>query len=197
MAIRTHAKVGQPIELFPRKFHKTILRQSFVDPETGKAEDYFYFDDDRRPAIVLPLTASGEVIAGRQFRYPSDRIFLELPGGSADGDEDMEEAMRRELREETGFEAGKMTRLAGGQIWFDPSSFSVAYTPFLATGCAAVGSAAPDGYEHLEVALNPFRTWLEMIQTGKVEDAKSIATTFLAFPHLGITLNDLRSGSTS
>ncbi len=61
---------------------------------------------------VIPLTDEGEVIMERQYRYAVGETMFEIPAGKLDSrDEDPELAARRELKEETGYIAGKMIHL--------------------------------------------------------------------------------------
>src|SRR5690554_1802472 len=55
--------------------------------------------------VVIALHDDGRIVFERQYRYPLQRVFLELPAGKIDVGEDVELCARRELREETGFEA--------------------------------------------------------------------------------------------
>src|SRR5690554_6286797 len=55
--------------------------------------------------VVIAVHDDGAIVFERQFRYPLRRAFLELPAGKIEPGEDIECCARRELREETGFEA--------------------------------------------------------------------------------------------
>ena len=60
---------------------------------------------------IIPVTDDGKVIVERQFRYPVNRVILEIPAGKLDSaDEDRLEAAKRELREETGMTAENLGR---------------------------------------------------------------------------------------
>lgn len=59
---------------------------------------------------VVPLFADGSTMLIQQFRFPPHRTFLEVPAGKFDHDDEPPEAVgRRELKEETGLSAAKMT----------------------------------------------------------------------------------------
>ena len=63
---------------------------------------------------VIPVLDNGDVIMERQFRYPLNRVVLEIPAGKLDApDEDRLSAIQRELREETGYTADSWTVLGG------------------------------------------------------------------------------------
>jgi len=58
-------------------------------------------------SVIVPLFEDGTVLVERQYRYPVGEHMLELPAGKIDKKEDPESAARRELLEETGYEAAR------------------------------------------------------------------------------------------
>ena len=62
-------------------------------------------------AAVVPVTRDGCVVLVRQWRQPVGGFTLELPGGGVEAGEDPGEAVRRELREEAGYEACDLVHL--------------------------------------------------------------------------------------
>ena len=65
-------------------------------------------------AAVVPVTEQGNVVLVRQWRQPVGGFTLELPGGGVERGEDPREAVRRELLEETGYEARELSHLGSG-----------------------------------------------------------------------------------
>lgn len=59
--------------------------------------------------IMLPLFPNGDTMLIRQFRYPVGKVFIELPAGKLDGGETLETAVQRELGEEIGYTAGRLS----------------------------------------------------------------------------------------
>jgi len=57
-------------------------------------------------AAAVPLLDDGRVVLVEQWRYPVGRGLLEIPAGILEAGEEPTEAMRRELTEETGYDAG-------------------------------------------------------------------------------------------
>lgn len=145
------------------------------------------FDFAGIPVVVLALTPDQNVITIRQFRYAANTTITELPGGAGEAEERPEETARQELEEETGFVPGKVRRLTERPIWFDPATFTTPFWPCLAENCVPSTNAQPKTDEHdkyLEVSTIPLAEWTECVRRGKILDAKTIVTTFLALPHL-------------
>ena len=129
---------------------------------------------------ILPLDAEGRLLCVRQFRIAAGGALLEIPAGTLDVSaegvvEEPEVAANRELEEETGYRAGSMERLGG--FWTAPG-FSTEYlTLFLATDLRQAGEnrLGPDEDERLELARIDWRDAVAAVETGLVEDAKSVA----------------------
>lgn len=120
---------------------------------------------------IIPLFDDGRVVMERQFRYPHARVFLEIPAGKLDSpDEDVLEAAKRELREETGAVAEKYTDL--GVMIPSPAVLGEKITLFLAEGLS-FGDRSLDDDEFLDVELIPLSELYEMVMRGEIEDAKT------------------------
>jgi ADP-ribose pyrophosphatase len=74
----------------------TTVREIAVHPET---------------IAVVPVDRDGRLVFVRQFRKAAERILLELPAGGIDGEESAEDAVRREMEEETGYRVGSVRHL--------------------------------------------------------------------------------------
>ena len=62
-------------------------------------------------AVILAVKEDGRILMVRQFRKALEREVLELPAGKIDGDEDPMDTALRELKEETGYQAGSIRHL--------------------------------------------------------------------------------------
>lgn len=102
---------------------------------------------------VVPFTYEGMVVLIRQFRPPVSGYVIELPAGLCDPGEQLESAARRELLEETGYAAGKLTFLTEGPLSSGLSSEMLAV--FAATGLTYVGIGKRDETEDIEVLKVP------------------------------------------
>lgn len=119
---------------------------------------------------VLPLTSDGEIIFVRQFRYPYKEEVLELPAGKLNKGEDPFESAVRELKEETGAEAGRYTPL--GRLYPSPGYCGEIITMYLAEDLT-FGEQSLDEDEFLDTVKIPFEKAVEMVLAGEIPDSKT------------------------
>jgi len=128
----------------------------------------------RHPGAVLMIAelANGKLLFERQFRYPLDRVFLELPAGKIHPGEDILLTAQRELQEETGYVASDWRHLGTLHPCIGYSDERIEI--FLARGLSHVGHALDDG-EFLEVHELSLGEALEAVRDGRLTDGKSVA----------------------
>lgn len=131
--------------------------------------------------VVVPLLPNGHVVLERQFRYPLQQVFIELPAGKIDADEEILITGQRELLEETGYSASDWVNL-GHQHPCIGYSNEVIHM-YLARELSA-GQHQRDADESLEVFDVHFDDCLKMIQGGEITDAKTIVALFFAEKYL-------------
>ncbi|MBI4203205.1 MAG: NUDIX hydrolase [Chloroflexi bacterium] len=132
---------------------------------------------------VLPVDDQGNVLLERQYRRSVGRWLLEAPAGSMDAGETPEQAVHRELKEETGYTAAKLEHLA--TFWVSPGYCTELMHVYLATGLTA-GEATPEEDEYIKVEAVPFVRAMGMIPSGEIEDCKTVAALLLAEKRLNI-----------
>jgi ADP-ribose pyrophosphatase len=103
--------------------------------------------------------------------------LLELPAGTRDGDEPYDVCAGREIREETGMEAGTLKRI--GNFYLAPGYSTEFMAVFLATELKHNPLDADDD-EFLQVEKIPVKKAIEMAEKGEMPDAKSLAALFMA-----------------
>ena len=120
---------------------------------------------------VIPVTENNEVIVERQYRYPLDRVILEIPAGKLDSpDEDRLSAIQRELREETGYSADEWMNI--GDFHPAPAYSDEYITMYLARGLHK-GKQDLDADEFLNVYTIPLKDLVDDVMSGKISDAKT------------------------
>lgn len=120
---------------------------------------------------VIPILSDGRVIMERQYRYAHNRVVLEIPAGKLDYAEEIPlEAAKRELREETGAVAGKITSL--GKIAPSPALISEIIHLYLAEDIT-FGERELDEDEFLDVELIHIDRLYEMVMNGEIIDGKT------------------------
>ncbi len=120
---------------------------------------------------VLPLLSDGRVIMERQFRYAHGRVFFEIPAGKLNSsDEDPRLAAERELREETGAIAGKMTFI--GALDTTPALINERISMFIAEDISFVDREL-DPDEFLDIEFVPLKELYSMVMNGEIKDGKT------------------------
>lgn len=154
------------------------LREDRVQLPNGQILDEYHVAEYPDWACVLALTDEGEAVLVEQYRYGIDRIILELPAGVIDAGEDPETAARRELLEETGYEAGALHAL--GRLAVEPGRHTNYGHVFVASGCRRVGLPSLDDSEDLRVRLVPAARLPELVESESIVHGVHAAAVFWA-----------------
>ncbi len=130
----------------------------------------------RGGAVIIAVTQEGKIPLVKQYRYPFDKVLIELPAGKLDAGEDPLVCAARELKEETGYSAKNVKRL--GSIYTSPGYSSEELYLFLATELEAGETELEEGEEGMEILELAPEEITQMILNGEIHDAKTIAGLF-------------------
>ncbi len=147
------------------------LRVDTVKTPSGRETTREIVEHDDCVAIIA-IDADDKVLLVKQFRKPVERELLEIPAGGIDPGESPEDAVSRELREETGYLPRKLESLGG---FYSAPGYATEYLYlYLATELTPSRLFAEDteGISVVQVSLSQIP---EFIASGSICDAKSIA----------------------
>ncbi len=138
--------------------------------------------------VMIGITPAGNVILEKQFRPPMGRDVIELPAGLVEASENMEEAAKRELIEETGWSARKLEFLAEGPISTGASTELL--RAYLCTDLEFTGKNGGDDNEIIEVIETPIQNVQDFLRrtqaAGALVDLKVFGLVELARKKLSL-----------
>ena len=126
--------------------------------------------------VMVPVNHEQSVLLVRQYRQAPEKALLEAPAGGLEAGETPEEGVLRELQEEIGFTAGSLERMAG--FWVAPGFCTEYMYAYIATDLRP-STLAPDEDEDIEVVPVQIARIPDMIRSGEIEDAKTIAALLM------------------
>ncbi len=169
-----------PFELLRSEFllkgRAFAIRRDWMKTPDGR-ETKFDIIEHHGSVVIIPLDADGNLVFVRQYRHATGQELLELPAGTLEEGEEPDACAAREIREETGYAAGKLEKL--GEFYLAPGYSTEFMLVYLATDLKHDPLEA-DADEFLSVEKIPVKQALEMAERGEVPDAKSLAALFLA-----------------
>jgi ADP-ribose pyrophosphatase len=122
---------------------------------------------------VLPFLDADTVLLVQQYRYVAGRVTWEMPTGGVHGDESLGDAAQRELIEETGRRAERLSYLCA----YHTSKSVMDETAHLFVAHRlepSVQSAGGDATEFIDAKAFPFERLLEMVLSGEITDSMTI-----------------------
>jgi ADP-ribose pyrophosphatase len=144
-------------------------------PRTGAVHD-FYILESMDWVNVIAITPDERIVLIRQYRHGTGEITLEIPGGIVERGDSPVEAARRELMEETGYEAKEMIPI--GLVHPNPAFLNNRCHTFVARGATRTGSQAQDEKEDIEVLLKPLAAFPDLIREGQITHALVLAAFY-------------------
>lgn len=167
-------KVHKTTNLYKGKIFNVVLEKVTLPNGAVKHREIV-----RHPgaAAMVPFLDDGRVVLIKQYRHAVGDFVWEIPAGTLEPDEAPMACARRELVEETGYEAARLEKLA--EILPAPGYTDEHIHIFLATGLRPAEQKLEDD-EVLELQPTVLHTALAMVTQGEIRDAKTIAGLWLA-----------------
>ena len=161
-----------------RKDRWVDLRENTYLLPNGREITPYYTTRNRNFSVIVARDTEGGFICVRQFRPGTETVTTEFPAGGMEDGEDPLDAAKRELLEETGYEAERWTAL--GRIAPNATIANNYAYIFLAEGCRKVSGRHLDATECMETAVLPAEIMEEMITECRVIQAVHVAAFYMA-----------------
>ncbi|MEW6754733.1 MAG: NUDIX hydrolase [Candidatus Latescibacterota bacterium] len=159
------------------------VRKDHCALPSRQAIDDYYVIELPPGALVLAVAADHSVLLVRQYKHGYGQEVLEFPAGNVEDGEDPEAAARRELREETGCEAGHLERL--GVLQSKPARMAAATHVFHATDLRHSARPLEQAQEAITVVPVPMDQLCRLVAEGAMVSESSLAALAPAVAKLG------------
>lgn len=161
------------------------LREDRVRLPDGHELDEYHVLEYPDWSCIVALTEDDQAILVEQYRYGIDRISLEFPAGALDEEENPLDAARRELLEETGYEASDWKSL--GKMAVEPGRHTNYGHVFVAKGARKVAEPTLDATEDLCVRVVRACDLIGLVDEGRIIHGIHVAAVFWALQHRHIS----------
>lgn len=156
------------------------LRADRCELPSGVVLDPYYVIEESDWVHIVAIAADGMILTVRQFRYAAGTACTELPGGVIDRGEAALGAAKRELREETGFEAGDWKEV--GSTFANPARQTNKLHVFVAKNLKK-GSQSLDESEDIDFSFMSVSAIKAAIKSGEFSQSLHIASFYLALDY--------------
>jgi ADP-ribose pyrophosphatase len=160
------------------------VRKDICETPGGKIVNPYYVYEFPNWVTAVPVTEDGKIILVRQYRHAIEEVCLEIPGGCVDDtDKNFQEAITRELLEETGYEFSSYEYL--GKISANPSTNNNLMHMFLAKGGKKIREQKLDDNEEIEIELFTIEEVKNLLKENKIIQAMHVTCILYAFEKMG------------
>ncbi|AEV98443.1 DNA mismatch repair protein MutT [Niastella koreensis] len=160
------------------------VRKDTCERPDGKLVTPYYVYEFPTWVNAVAITEDGKIILERQYRHGLGETHLEIPGGCVDDtDKNYEEAIARELLEETGYSFTHYEYL--GKTSSNPSTNNNWMHMYLATGGKKVNEQELDDNEDIEIHLVTMDELKQLLRDNQIVQSMHVTTIMYALAKLG------------
>ena len=152
------------------------VREDLCERERDGKRSGFYVIECPNWVNIIALTPEKDVVLVDQYRYGTEEILMEIPGGIIDGDEDPELAAKRELLEETGYSSDNWVLL--GKSLPNPAMQNNSTYHYLALDCEKTAETAFDEHESLVTKLKPLSEIGKLVKQGEIAPSQVVCAFY-------------------
>ncbi len=164
-------------EVLHKDYWNSVVKNTYL-MSNGKINKDYVILDCRPVVTVCAITRNKKVVLIREYKQGIESFMMQLPAGYVDDNEDLEEAAKRELEEETGFTAEKFVKL--GTLHSAAGKAKMINHGFLAVNAKKEKEQKLDENEHVEVMPIELSKALKMIEEGSLSASESVAFILMA-----------------
>jgi len=157
-------------------------RKDSYETAAGKIVEPYFVVELPTSVTAVAITEDNEVILIKQYRHPLNESIVEIPGGFIDEAEQPQQAIERELMEETGYSFSSFHYL--GITAANPGLLNNFTHMFLAVGGNKSGEQSLDANEEIEIILKPLQEVKQMLQHNEIRQSMHALCMFHAFEYL-------------
>lgn len=159
------------------------VRKDTVKINDELVVDDYYVMENNDVVMICPVIDEKYVMLKKEYRYPIDKITLELPGGTFErGNEEPLAAAKRELLEETGLSSINWVNF--GEFYDYPTKDTHRMYLFLANNCKKSAEPKTDPQEEIELLKVDLDELEELVSNNKIQVTGSMACIYRSLMHL-------------
>lgn len=159
----------------------TARKDAYQTP-SGKIVDPYFVVELPASVVAMAITENKEVILVRQYRYPVNDMMMELPGGFIDQTEQPQQAIQRELLEETGYSFSSIQYL--GVTAANPGVLNNFTHMFIAFGGKKTAEQQLDNNEEIDLHFKSLETVKVMLQHQEFRQSMHALCLFYGFGYI-------------
>lgn len=159
------------------------LRRDICELPDGQVIEDYYVNEYTDWVNAIVLTKEHEIILVSQYRYAGQNFFLEIPAGKPEGHESYQEAILREVQEETGYTTDQEPILLG-QFYVNPATQTNKVYTYLILDAFHISDQQLDPTEFVDVHMFDFKEMHSLIANGDIQQLFTANAYYMALAFL-------------